>query len=46
LSVVEARRPASYEIFDIHNITRCSEPLDRVNGIRGRVDAWHAAVTT
>lgn len=40
---VEGRRPASYEIFDIRNNTRRSEPLDRVNEIRGRVDAWRAA---
>lgn len=37
------RRPASYEIFDIRNNTRRSEPLDRVNEIRRRVDAWRAA---
>jgi len=44
-ALVEAvgRRPASYEIFDIRNNTRRSEPLDRVNEIRGRVDAWRAA---
>jgi type III restriction enzyme len=43
LITVEGRRPASYEIFDIRNNTRRSEPLDRVNEIRGRVDAWRAA---
>lgn len=37
------RRPASYEIFDIRNNTRRSEALDKVNEIRGRVDAWRAA---
>lgn len=37
------RRPASYEIFDIRNNTRRSEPLERVNEIRGRVAAWRAA---
>lgn len=37
------RRPASYEIFDIRNNTRRSESLDRVNEIRGRVDAWRTA---
>ena len=44
-ALVEAagRRPASYEIFDIRNNTRRSEPLERVNKIRGRVDAWRAA---
>jgi hypothetical protein len=36
------RRPASYEIFDIRNNTRRSEPLERVNEIRGRVDGWRA----
>jgi len=40
---VEGRRPASYEIFDIRNNTRRSEPLERVNEIRNRVDAWRAA---
>ena len=44
-ALVEAagRRPASYEIFDIRNNTRRSEALDKVNEIRGRVDAWRAA---
>jgi type III restriction enzyme len=44
-ALVEAagRRPASYEIFDIRNNTRRSESLERVNEIRGRVDAWRAA---
>ncbi len=44
-ALVEAagRRPASYEIFDIRNNTRRSETLDKVNEIRGRVDAWRAA---
>ena len=44
-ALVEAagRRPASYEIFDIRNNTRRSEPLERVNEIRGRVDAWRTA---
>ena len=40
---VEGRRPASYEIFDIRNNTRRSEPLERVNEIRGRIAAWRAA---
>ncbi len=40
---VEGRRPASYEIFDIRNNTRRSEPLERVNEIRGRVAAWREA---
>ena len=43
LAEVEGRRPASYEIFDIRNNTRRSEPLERVNEIRGRVAAWRAA---
>jgi type III restriction enzyme len=48
-ALVEAdgRRPASYEIFDIRNdprkSTRRTEPLDKVNEIRQRVDAWRAA---
>jgi len=40
---VAGRRPVSYEIFDICNNTRRSEALDKVNEIRGRVDAWRAA---
>lgn len=40
---LEGRRPASYEIFDIRNNTRRSEPLERVNEIRGRVAVWRAA---
>ncbi len=43
LTMVETRRPAGYEIFDIRNNTRRTEPLDRVNEIRARVDAWRAA---
>lgn len=43
LGETEGRRPASYEIFDIRNNTRRSEPLERVNEIRGRVAAWRAA---
>ena len=31
LTLVEERRPAGYEIFDIRNNTRRTEPLDRVN---------------
>jgi type III restriction enzyme len=37
------RRPAGYEIFDVRNNTRRTEPLDLVNRIRERVDAWRAA---
>ncbi len=43
LSLVPQRRAAGYEIFDVRNNTRRTEPLDRVNEIRGRVDAWRAA---
>lgn len=43
LTLVEKRRPAGYEIFDIRNNTRRTEPLDRVNEIRTRVDGWRAA---
>lgn len=43
LALVESRRPASYEIFDVRNNTRRVENLDRVNEIRGRVEAWRAA---
>lgn len=43
LSVVEERRPAGYEIFDIRNNTRRTESLDLVNAIRERVDSWRAA---
>lgn len=43
LTLVESRRPASYEIFDIRNNTRRTEELERIGEIRGRVDAWRAA---
>ncbi|MCF8199721.1 MAG: DEAD/DEAH box helicase family protein [Sulfuritalea sp.] len=43
LALVESRRPASYEIFDIRNNTRRTEELERIGEIRGRVDAWRAA---
>ena len=43
LTLIESRRPASYEIFDIRNNTRRTEALERVNEIRGRVEAWRAA---
>ena len=43
LTLVPKRREAGYEIFDVRNNTRRTEPLDRVNEIRGRVDAWRAA---
>ena len=43
LTLIESRRPASYEIFDIRNNTRRTEALERVNEVRGRVEAWRAA---
>ena len=43
LSLVETRREAGYEIFDIRNNTRRTESLTLVNAIRERVDAWRAA---
>src|ERR1035437_379060 len=43
LSLVDTRREAGYEIFDIRNNTRRTEPLTLVNAIRERVDAWRAA---
>jgi type III restriction enzyme len=43
LSLVAERRSAGYEIFDIRNNTRRTEPLELVNAIRERVDAWRAA---
>jgi len=42
LTLVDGRRPAGYEIFDIRSNTRRTEPLDLVNAIRERVDAWRA----
>jgi type III restriction enzyme len=43
LQLREGRRSAGYEIFDTRNNTRRSEPLDLVNTIRTRVDAWREA---
>jgi type III restriction enzyme len=43
LILVDQRRAAGYEIFDIRNNTRRTESLDLVNAIRERVDAWRAA---
>ena len=43
LALVESRRPAGYEIFDVRNNTRRTETLDQVNEIRGRVEAWRVA---
>lgn len=39
----EGRRSAGYEIFDVRNNTRRVEPLELVNRIRERVDAWRQA---
>ena len=38
LTRVGQRRPAGYEIFDIRDNTRETEPLDKVNEIRGRAE--------
>ncbi len=43
LSQIDTRREAGYEIFDIRNNTRRTEPLKLVNAIRERVDAWRTA---
>ncbi len=43
LMLVQGRRPAAYEIFDIRNDTRRTEELTLVNAIRKRVDAWREA---
>lgn len=43
LSLAEGRRAAGYEIFDTRSNTLRVEPLDLVNKIRERVDAWRAA---
>lgn len=43
LTLIEGRRPAGYEIFDTRANTRRTEPLELVNRIRERVDAWRAA---
>ena len=40
---VAGRRPAGYEVFDTRNHTVRSVPLDLVNTIRERVNAWRAA---
>lgn len=39
----EGRRPAGWEIFDARHNKRRSEPLELVNRIRARVDAWREA---
>jgi type III restriction enzyme len=43
LQLENGRRPAGYEIFDTRNNTRRTEPLELVNRIRERVDAWREA---
>jgi type III restriction enzyme len=43
LKLVKGRRAAGYEIFDTRNNTRRTEPLELVNRIRERVDAWRVA---
>jgi type III restriction enzyme len=43
LSLAHGRRPAGYEIFDTRQNTRRTEPLELVNRIRERVDAWRLA---
>jgi type III restriction enzyme len=40
LAIQDGRRPASYEVFDIRNNTRRSEPLELVQEIRARVAQW------
>ncbi|MDT8440137.1 MAG: hypothetical protein RQ723_00575 [Desulfuromonadales bacterium] len=43
LSLASTRRPAGYEIIDMRYNTRRNEPLELVNRIRERVDAWRGA---
>ncbi len=43
LKLMAGRRPAGYEIFDTRQNTLRTEPLEQVNRIRERVDAWRAA---
>ena len=43
LKLIEERRSAGYEIFNIRNNTRRTESLTLVNAIRERVAAWRAA---
>jgi type III restriction enzyme len=43
LVLQNGRRPAGYEIFDTRSNTRRTKPLELVNSIRERVDAWRAA---
>ncbi len=43
LSILPERRSAGYEIFDIRNNTRRTEPLTLVNEIRQRLEEWRKA---
>ncbi len=43
LALAEGRRPAGYEVFDTVNNTHRVAPLELVNRIRERVDAWREA---
>lgn len=43
LQLVERRRPAGYEIFDVRANTRRTEDLPLVNTIRERVAQWRAS---
>jgi type III restriction enzyme len=43
LALTQGRRAAGYEIFDTRNNTRRLQPLELVNRIRERVDAWRVA---
>ncbi len=43
LTLASSRRPAGYDIIDMRYNTRRTEPLELVNRIRERVDAWRAA---
>jgi type III restriction enzyme len=42
LTLVQERRPASYEIYDVRNNTRRVETLEQVNEIRQRIERWRA----
>lgn len=43
LALVQERRSAGYEIFDVRYNTKRTEPLELVNQIRTRVDEWREA---
>ena len=40
LEIIEGRRSAGYEIFDVRSNTKRTETLALVNDIRSRVEAW------